>query len=157
MFEVWMSASAIPSFLSAAMMSVIAWAPASRAALTVALVAVIPRLMRATSGTTVTLPVADTVMVCGAGVVSPGAPLAGVARTESAAIATTSAPSDAAPTVFRVWLVVMGVRLHLALPPGSGAVVRRRRWYVPRGSLGSGSRTRNGPDGVEAERFAALV
>src|SRR3954453_13343777 len=51
----------------------------------------------------------------------------------------------------------MGVRLHLARPPGSGAVVGRRRRFGPLGSLGSGSRTRNGPDGVEAERCAALV
>ncbi len=62
-----MSASATPSALMAAMMSVIAFAPASRTALTVGLLIVTPRLIRATSGTIVTLPLPDTVMVCWAG------------------------------------------------------------------------------------------
>ena len=60
---VWMSASAIPSAFSAAMIAVIDVAAPSRAALTVGLLSVTPRLTLATSGTTVTLPVPDTVIV----------------------------------------------------------------------------------------------
>jgi hypothetical protein len=47
-------------------------------------------------------------MVCGAGVSTAGAPLTGPERTDSAAIATTTAPRVAAPSVRSVWVDVMG-------------------------------------------------
>ena len=97
---VWMSASAMPRLLIVARMSVIAFGPASRAALTVGRAIVTPSWTRATSGTIVTLPLADTVIVCWAGVVSvAGAPATGPDLTVSAATATMDAPSARAPSV----------------------------------------------------------
>ena len=81
-----------------ARMSVIALAPASRAALTVGRAIVTPSWTRATSGTIVTLPLADTVIVCGAGSVA-GAPATGPDLTVRAATATMVAPSARAPSV----------------------------------------------------------
>src|SRR4029078_719848 len=89
---VWMSVSATPSALTAAMMSFIAIAPASRTALTDDLLIVTPRLIRATSGTIVTTPLPDTVIVCWAGVVSvAGAPTTGGGRRAGKATAERSA------------------------------------------------------------------
>src|SRR3954468_3888792 len=98
-----MSASAMPRLLRPAMIDVIDCAAASRAALTVGFVRVTPRLTRATSGTTVTLPVPETVMVRAGSVPgSLGAPATAAGLTESAATATTRAPSATAPRVRRV-------------------------------------------------------
>src|SRR6266404_1450634 len=96
-----MSASATPRALIAAMMLFIRVAAASRAALTVGLVWLTPRLTRATSGTWLILPLADTVIVFEAGVSAPGlgAPAAGPAWELSAATATMSAPRTPAPIV----------------------------------------------------------
>src|SRR5258705_11744383 len=80
------------------MMSFIACAPASRTALTDGLVTVTPRLMRATSGTIVTLPLPDTVMVCCAGVASAaGAPASRPGRRPGAAAGALGAPTAPAP------------------------------------------------------------
>ena len=113
-----MSASATPSPLIAAMTSVIALAPASRTALTVGLLIVTPRVIRATSGTIVTLPLPDTVMVCWAGVVSvAGAPTTGPGRRARTATATMRAPMAPAPSVLSV--LDMWITFE-SLPPGGG-------------------------------------
>src|SRR5258706_99769 len=96
-----MSASATPRAFIAAMMFVIRVAAATRAALTVGLVWLTPRLTRATSGTWLILPLADTVIVFATGVsaLGLGAPAAGPAWELSAATATMSAPRTPAPIV----------------------------------------------------------
>jgi hypothetical protein len=69
--------------------------------LTVGFVWLTPRLTRATSGTWLILPLADTVIVFAAGVsaLGLGAPAAGPAWALSAATATMSAPRTPAPIV----------------------------------------------------------
>ena len=76
---------------------------ASRVALTVDLVTVTPTPTRATSGTRLTEPDAETVMVCGISPSVVGAPTADPGRTASAATATTRAPSASAPAVRMAW------------------------------------------------------
>src|SRR5437867_596969 len=99
-----MSASATPRALMALRVPVIAAAAASRAALTVGLLRLTPRYTRATSGTTVTLPLPDTVRVWMAkSLPVTGAPATGPVRTDRAATATIAAPSRAAPTVRTDW------------------------------------------------------
>src|SRR4026209_2196021 len=96
-----MSASATPSPLTAAMIRVIETAAFSRAAFTVGFVIVTPRVTRATSGTIVTLPLDDTVIVCVAGsaAVTGAAAVVGPTWTDRAATATMRAPSANAPIV----------------------------------------------------------
>ena len=90
----------MPSALIPAMTEVMAWAAAARAALTEGFVRVTPTFTRATSGTTVILPVAETVIVWRFVVsVVVGAPETGPVRTERAAMATMAAPSASAPRV----------------------------------------------------------
>src|SRR6478735_2876858 len=137
-----MSASAMPSVLSPAMIDVIVVAAPSRAALTVGLVSVTPRFRRATSGTTVILPVADTVMVRAGADGSVGAPATGPGRTDSAATATTSAPSAAAPRVRRVWDI--GAPVMLAARSRVAPAARRR-------DRGAGSRRSDLPARLQAE------
>src|SRR5689334_25444016 len=87
----------MPSALIAAITCVIVAAAVDRAALTEGWVEVNPTFTRATSGTTVTLPVPVTVIVCVAGSDAVGAAATGPLCTERAATATTSAPIAESP------------------------------------------------------------
>src|SRR5256885_12114619 len=103
-----MSASAMPSRFIAAMMAPMLLAAASRAALTVGFVIDTPTVMRATSGMIVTLPLDVTVIVWLAGSANGvGAAEMGPACADSAARATTRAPSMPAPRVRIDWDIGM--------------------------------------------------